>query len=52
MAFLADAVWMLVLLIPCLAAVHFGVFVPEERHLEESFGDEFRAYRRDVRRWI
>jgi protein-S-isoprenylcysteine O-methyltransferase Ste14 len=32
--------------------LNFG-FVPwEERRLEARFGDEYRAYRKQVRRWL
>ena len=36
-----------------LAVLFDRLFItPEERMLEETFGDEFRAYRKRVRRWI
>jgi protein-S-isoprenylcysteine O-methyltransferase Ste14 len=40
-----------------LAAVMFWLFstrfvIPEERHMEEQFGDKYREYRSQVRRWI
>lgn len=36
-----------------LAVVLDHVFIrPEERKLEQSFGDEFRQYRNRVRRWL
>jgi protein-S-isoprenylcysteine O-methyltransferase Ste14 len=44
--------WGGVLLVPLFLALHFGVILPEERHLEAKFGDEYRAYRRRVRRWL
>jgi protein-S-isoprenylcysteine O-methyltransferase Ste14 len=35
-----------------IAILHFRFILGEERLLEELFGEEFRAYRLRVRRWI
>jgi protein-S-isoprenylcysteine O-methyltransferase Ste14 len=35
-----------------IAVLHFRFILGEERLLEELFGEEFRAYRLRVRRWI
>ena len=51
-AFAADNFWMLVLLPPLLLVMHLGVIMREERHLESRFGDDFRRYRSQVRRWL
>jgi protein-S-isoprenylcysteine O-methyltransferase Ste14 len=45
--------WFALALVPAGFVVWNYVVRPlEERHLESMFGDEFRAYRRDVRCWI
>jgi protein-S-isoprenylcysteine O-methyltransferase Ste14 len=44
--------WGLLFLIPVFLALHFGVIVPEERHLESKFGSDYAEYKRRVRRWI
>ncbi len=49
---LVDALWPLVLLLPTLAILHWGVVRREERYLEAKFGEPYRAYRARVRRWI
>jgi protein-S-isoprenylcysteine O-methyltransferase Ste14 len=48
----ADAPWALLLLVPALLVVQFGVIVREERYLERLFGDEYLSYKRRTRRWI
>ena len=40
-----------------LVALMFWIFsalfaIPEERHMEEQFGEEYRFYRSKVRRWL
>ena len=51
-AFLVDASAPLVLLPPLLALIQWGVIAREERYLESKFGDDYRAYRARIRRWI
>ena len=48
----ADSIWILGLLIPALAVMHYGVIVREERYLENKFGEEYLRYKRSVRRWL
>jgi protein-S-isoprenylcysteine O-methyltransferase Ste14 len=42
----------LCLLAPLLVLVRKGVIEREERYLEHKFGEDYRAYKRTVRRWI
>jgi protein-S-isoprenylcysteine O-methyltransferase Ste14 len=44
--------WALVLLPPVFLALHVGVILPEERHLEAACGEPYRHYRQRVRRWF
>ncbi len=48
----ADLPWVLALLLPLLAIMHYGVVVREEAYLEEKFGAEYRGYKERVRRWL
>lgn len=49
---LVNAVWPLLLLLPLLAVVRWGIVGREERYLEAKFGEPYRAYRARVRRWL
>lgn len=51
-AFLMNSLWTLLLLVPLLVIMQVGVIAREERYLEVKFGDEYRAYRARVRRWL
>jgi protein-S-isoprenylcysteine O-methyltransferase Ste14 len=44
--------WILVMLAPVIVVIQRFTIAREERHLELRFGDEYRAYRARVRRWI
>ena len=47
-----EAPWVLPALVPALLVVRYGVVAREERYLERRFGEEYRRYRRRVRRWL
>lgn len=47
-----NSFWPFALLPFLLGIMHYGVIRREERYLEELFGDEYRAYRRRVHRWL
>ena len=45
-------VWTLAMLIPCLILLQYGVINREEAYLEAKFGDTYRDYKEQVRRWF
>jgi protein-S-isoprenylcysteine O-methyltransferase Ste14 len=52
LALLANALWVLVLIVPVLLIMHYGVVRREERYLEATFADSYREYRSRVRRYV
>jgi len=48
----ANTLWPLLLLPAVLPAIDRGVIAREERYLERKFGEEYRAYKSRVRRWL
>jgi protein-S-isoprenylcysteine O-methyltransferase Ste14 len=51
-ALLAGALWALAPLAAVLVVIHRGVVLREERYLARTFGEEYLAYQRQVRRWL
>ena len=47
-----DNVWMLIMLAPLLIFMTSQVIKKEEAYLEGKFGDDYRDYKKKVRRWI
>ncbi len=50
--FLVNSLWVLIMVVPAVTVIHFGVIKREERYLEAKFGDEYREYKATVRRWV
>ena len=44
--------WGIIALVPLLFVMHQGVVLREERYLEAKFGDEYRAYKAHVARYL
>jgi protein-S-isoprenylcysteine O-methyltransferase Ste14 len=44
--------WILILTLPLLLTIRYGVIAREEVYLERRFGDTYRDYRARVRRWV
>lgn len=52
MAFLVNSAWLLLVLVPLLICMHWGVILREEQYLSRTFGNEYTAYNSRVRRWL
>lgn len=44
--------WIITLLVPAAALIHWGVVRREEHYLRAKFEDEFRFYKLEVNRWF
>jgi protein-S-isoprenylcysteine O-methyltransferase Ste14 len=51
-ASLIDSVWLLDLALPLMVTLQKGVIEPEERYLEQRFGERYLRFKTWVRRWI
>jgi protein-S-isoprenylcysteine O-methyltransferase Ste14 len=51
-ACIIDSVWPLILLPLVLGLLYLLVVRREEAYLADAFGEQYRAYRRQVRRWF
>jgi protein-S-isoprenylcysteine O-methyltransferase Ste14 len=49
---LLNALAPILLLIPVMFVIRYGVVAREERYLDAKFGEVYRAYRGRVRRWL
>jgi protein-S-isoprenylcysteine O-methyltransferase Ste14 len=47
-----DSVWSLAALVVFFLVIRYGVVAREEAYLAQKFGDVYRSYRTNVRRWL
>jgi protein-S-isoprenylcysteine O-methyltransferase Ste14 len=47
-----NNLWIAVFAVPALVIVHFMAVIPEERYLTEKFGEPYRRYLAEVRRYL
>ena len=50
-AFVFALDWLLLLIVPSVLVLHFGVVRREEQYLERKFGDQYRQYKMQVARY-
>jgi len=48
----ARSPWVLILAVPLVIILRYGVVAREETYLERRFGDAYRDYKARVRRWL
>ena len=48
----ARSPWVLILAVPLVVMLRYGVVAREEAYLERRFGDAYRDYKARVRRWL
>jgi protein-S-isoprenylcysteine O-methyltransferase Ste14 len=51
-ALLINALWILLLIVPAVLVLRYGVIAREEAYLARKFGDAYRQYMAQVRRWL
>ncbi len=47
-----DNLWIFLLTVPLVFVFHWFFVIPEEKYLEETFGEEYLLYKSRVRRWL
>ena len=47
-----DNLWISLLAVPALVTIHFIAVLPEERYLADKFGESYKAYLAQVRRYL
>jgi len=51
-SFLIGTWWGVILLLPAMFVLHYGVILREEDYLEQKFGDSYATFKRSVRRYL
>src|SRR5215813_3789366 len=51
-ALLVNVWWILLLVVPVLLVIRYGVIAREEAYLTQKFGEAYRQYTTQVRRWL
>ncbi len=49
---LVNSLWTVLMVIPPVLIVHYGVILREEKYLEQKFGAAYTDYKSKVRRWL
>ncbi|HYC00305.1 MAG TPA: isoprenylcysteine carboxylmethyltransferase family protein [Candidatus Limnocylindrales bacterium] len=52
LSLILNSLWGVLMLVPLLVVMHYGVIVREERYLEARFGEAYRQYCSKVRRYL
>ena len=51
LALMLASDWIVILMVPALVLLHYGVVLREERYLETKFGEAYRRYKAAVPRY-
>ena len=52
LALVMNTLWPLIALAPLLVLIQYGVIYREERYMHAKFGNAYRQYQAQVRRWL
>lgn len=52
LSFLIGTWWGMIILLPAMFLLHYGVILREERYLEQKFGDPYLTFKKSVRRYL
>ncbi len=47
-----NTLWILIMLVPVLLVIQFGIIAREEMYLTKKFGEKYLQYKLTVRRWL
>lgn len=52
LSFVLGTWWGVIVLVPTILVLHYGVILREERYLEQKFGETYLQYKGRVRRYL